>query len=420
MEEGFSGAVKLSNLNDLLASGQKCIKSDDNGDKRSISLTLSDCLACVGCLSSEEQIVISNSQNMDILKQNLSKSKDFQTNICIVSPQTVSSFSKYLSIPLSESESLICKGLRNIGFEYIFDQNWGKIICHRMLCQEFDSVIENSGNQSQVKPLIVSACPGLVCYAESSKHVLIPHLSKNISPPLALAIYIRKTFSNDEDKKKLYICSVTPCYDRKLEALRPENSIKDQKEPLVDCVIGSKNDNFNFHKNLDSFNSLSDVKLSNSIDYVTFLDTSDGYLECIKDHLIKKFRQSDDEISFSTKKLYNSNDFNEIQLNFSNGRSFKLAKVYGFRNIQILVQNIIRNKCRFDFIEAMACPKGCINGGAQLKAPNDAENFNDNNKNIIEIDQSLYDELHHFALNYISSYKLLPKQYEKNLNNIEW
>lgn len=43
------------------------------------------------------------------------------------------------------------------------------------------------------------------------------------------------------------------------------------------------------------------------------------------------------------------------------------AKCYGFRNIQNYVQKLKRSKCNYDYIEIMACPSGCINGGGQIR-----------------------------------------------------
>jgi iron only hydrogenase large subunit-like protein len=51
--------------------------------------------------------------------------------------------------------------------------------------------------------------------------------------------------------------------------------------------------------------------------------------------------------------------------------SFKMALAYGFRNIQNIVQKIKRKKCDYHFVEIMACPSGCNNGGAQIRPEGD-------------------------------------------------
>lgn len=45
----------------------------------------------------------------------------------------------------------------------------------------------------------------------------------------------------------------------------------------------------------------------------------------------------------------------------------KFAVAYGFRNIQSIMTKIRRNKCPYHYVEIMACPSGCLNGGGQIK-----------------------------------------------------
>ena len=68
-------------------------------------------------------------------------------------------------------------------------------------------------------------------------------------------------------------------------------------------------------------------------------------------------------------KILKNSDFQELSL--SQGGQVKLcfAIANGFRNIQNLVQKMKRKRCHYDFVEVMACPSGCLNGGAQVNGP---------------------------------------------------
>jgi len=50
-------------------------------------------------------------------------------------------------------------------------------------------------------------------------------------------------------------------------------------------------------------------------------------------------------------------------------RPIRFAAVYGFRNIQNLIRKIKAKRCVYDYVEVMACPSGCNNGGGQGKPP---------------------------------------------------
>lgn len=65
----------------------------------------------------------------------------------------------------------------------------------------------------------------------------------------------------------------------------------------------------------------------------------------------------------------------------------KFAQAYGFRNIQNIVRKIKQGKCEWDYVELMACPSGCLNGGGQIKVKQQ-DVFPDNNtmlQNVQEI-----------------------------------
>ena len=49
----------------------------------------------------------------------------------------------------------------------------------------------------------------------------------------------------------------------------------------------------------------------------------------------------------------------------------KGARVYGFKNIQNLMRQIKSKRCKYQYVEIMACPSGCNNGGGQLKYENE-------------------------------------------------
>lgn len=49
----------------------------------------------------------------------------------------------------------------------------------------------------------------------------------------------------------------------------------------------------------------------------------------------------------------------------------RFASAYGFRNIQTLLRKIKQGMCQYDYVEIMACPSGCTNGGGQIKARSD-------------------------------------------------
>ena len=103
-------------------------------------------------------------------------------------------------------------------------------------------------------PVLCSACPGLVCYAEKAVPEAVPLLSRVKSPQqiagalakLLLATggaRLRATDSEGAAAAALgvgdvYHCAIMPCFDKKLEASRRDLSWASSGKALLDCVLG--------------------------------------------------------------------------------------------------------------------------------------------------------------------------------------
>ena len=78
-----------------------------------------------------------------------------------------------------------------------------------------------------------------------------------------------------------------------------------------------------------------------------------------------EFGEELDDLSYKTLK---NSDFREVTLEREGKVLLKFAVANGFRNIQNIVQKLKRKRCDYDFVEILACPSGCLNGGAQLRS----------------------------------------------------
>jgi iron only hydrogenase large subunit-like protein len=106
---------------------------------------------------------------------------------------------------------------------------------------------------------------------------------------------------------------------------------------------------------------------------------SGGYLDTILRIACKTFFPNA-PYSIETKPGRNP-DFTEYTLIVNDTPQLRFAAAYGFRNIQNIVRKIKlaqkqgKTRMDWDFVEVMACPSGCLNGGGQLKP--DAEPMQD-------------------------------------------
>ncbi|KAJ9523910.1 hypothetical protein QJQ45_022344, partial [Haematococcus lacustris] len=92
-------------------------------------------------------------------------------------------------------------------------------------------------------PMLASACPGWVCYAEKTQsESLLPFIASTKSPQAVMGSLVKRVLAprlGVIDPAKLYHCTVMPCYDKKLEASRTELTLEGTQVPEVDCCLTS-------------------------------------------------------------------------------------------------------------------------------------------------------------------------------------
>jgi iron only hydrogenase large subunit-like protein len=97
---------------------------------------------------------------------------------------------------------------------------------------------------------------------------------------------------------------------------------------------------------------------------------SSGLLEYVFRSMAKdRFGVGLDDGSPLPYKQVRNRDFQTVALAIDGKTVLNCAAVYGFRNIQSIIRQLKKGKCPYDFVEVMACPGGCLNGGGQPAAP---------------------------------------------------
>ena len=90
--------------------------------------------------------------------------------------------------------------------------------------------------------------------------------------------------------------------------------------------------------------------------------TENLFIVSAKELFSRDFCNSGNNSELEYRTLKNA-DFQEITLEHEGEVVLSFAIANGFRNIQNLVQKMKRKRCHYDFVEVMACPSGCLNGG---------------------------------------------------------
>lgn len=206
---------------------------------------------------------------------------------------------------------------------------------------------------------------------------------------------------------EIYHVAVMPCYDKKLEASRQDFYNDVHKTRHVDCVITTGElDLLMREKGWDLSVKVpreDEPDLSNIVNGIPFPElvfhdgsSSGSYLHSILSFVTTRQEYQGRNFKLNSK-IIRSSDYEEFILeDMKTGEVvFKGAKCYGFRNLQNVVRKVgkesgvrglpggaararTRRKATesqplqdktYDFIEVMACPSGCVNGGGQIRPP---------------------------------------------------
>ena len=470
---GFSGAVKLSSssLNDYIAPSQACIiplSSDGNkllndvndageGDggeillrakrgaenknkkrfvfepakedfskdgKSTIKVSLSDCLACSGCVTSAETVLMEQQSVEEFLGQNFSsegnqplggthdrgRGRRRKRLVVTLSPQSTASLAVKYSVKYEEMLEKMCGFFKtHFNARAVCSSTEARAASRARYAKEFT---ERKSKSSGLLPMIASACPGWVCYAEKTENALrdVNLLAKAKSPQAIAGTFAKKgrraAFSEDtEEEEEAYHVSVMPCFDKKLEASRREFKTKREGDVLgqgkdddvdsvneTDCVLTTtevvelleKKCNIVDEAGVRSLPSakidsmfaswfrtedMMDVEEDEQEDALlppAFAATSGAYLEYVFRKAARDLYGVDLRGKDLEYKTLTNADTREVELKIEGEVKLKFLLAYGFRNVQNVTRALKREPNKWDFVEMMACPSGCANGGGQV------------------------------------------------------
>ncbi len=259
--------------------------------------------------------------------------------------------------------------LRKLGFDYVFDTNFGADLT---IMEEGAELLHRiggylNGDTSVKLPMLTSCCPGWVSFFEYHFPDLIDIPSTSRSPQQMFGAIAKSYFAGkiNVPRENLIVVSIMPCVAKKFECTRPEFS--ENGNPDVDFVLSTrelanliKQSNINF-RNLP--NEEYDAPMGESTGAGAIFGTTGGVIEAAvrtayELHTKKKLEKVDFE------QLRGMDGIRHATVDFD-GLILNIGIAHGLGNARLLLEDIRAGKSEFHAIEIMACPGGCIGGGGQ-------------------------------------------------------
>ena len=278
--------------------------------------------------------------------------------------------------------------LRRIGFDMVFDTNFGADLTIMEEATEFIDRLKSGQNL----PLFTSCCPAWVKYLEMMHPDMLNHLSSCKSPMSmqspVLVDLIPKMLGIP--RENLTVVAIMPCTAKKYEALRPELSQNGRQD--TDFVLTTKELGKMIKSAGIDFNSLEPEAPDSPFGEYTGAGTIFGASGGVAEAAVRTAYE------FATGEVLQNVDIKEMRGTTSRckdveidikGTKVVVRVVSTLKEAEKSIKEIKEGKAQFQMLEVMACPGGCINGGGQPASFNDSKIKQERAEGLYKEDEQL-------------------------------
>ena len=267
--------------------------------------------------------------------------------------------------------------LKMLGFDGVFDTNFAADLT---IMEEATEFLDRF-NKKENLPLITSCSPGWIKYCEHFYPEFIPNLSSCKSPQ-GMFGSVAKTFYAEKmgiDPEKIFVVSVMPCTAKKFEAERTDHSaVKGLAD--IDASITVRELARMIKKAGINFKNIPDMEFDAPFGLGSGAGTIFGATGGVMEAALRTAYEV-----VTGKELTDLATFNAVrgvegvkEASYDlDGVTVNVAVASGLANAKKVLEMVRSGEKKYDFIEIMACPGGCVNGGGQPIVPASVRNFED-------------------------------------------
>ena len=291
------------------------------------------------------------------------------TTVVQFAPAVRVAFGEEFGMPAgSNVEGQIIAAARKIGIDVVLDTNFAADV---VIMEEGTELLSRLKDRS--KPTFTSCCPAWINFAEIHYPDILPLLSSTRSPQQVLS-KIAKTYLPEKlgvAPENIRVISIMPCVAKKDEAVRPQLATDGQ--PDTDVVLTTREfarllrrEGIDL-KDLEP-STFDDPHMSAYSGAGAIFGTTGGVMEAALRTLYAVVNGKElDTIELTQLRGFEGIREATVDLGGPVGE-VKVAMVHGLGDTRALVEKIRAGEADYDFIEVMACPGGCVDGGGSLRS----------------------------------------------------
>ena len=281
--------------------------------------------------------------------------------------------------------------LRRLGFNKVFDTDFSADLTIMEEANELVERVKNGG----VLPMITSCSPGWVKYCEHYYPDQLDHLSSCKSPQQMFGAVAKTWYAKkmNLDPKDIVVVSIMPCTAKKFECGRDDQSASGYAD--IDYALTTRELARMIGTAGISFNNLPDEEFDNPLGEGTGAGVIFGATGGVMEAALRT------AVETLTGEELKSVEFTEVRgtegikeaVYTVAGMEIKVCAASGLKNAEAVMEKVKNGTADYQFIEIMAFPGGCVNGGGQPVQPASVRNFVDlkgiRGKALYEADKNL-------------------------------
>ncbi|MBB4304595.1 ferredoxin hydrogenase gamma subunit [Rhodobium orientis] len=270
--------------------------------------------------------------------------------------------------PGTNVQGHVIAACRKIGVDVVLDTNFAADV---VIMEEGIELLERL--KAGRKPTFTSCCPAWINFAEIHYPDILPLLSSTKSPQQVLST-LAKTYLPEKlgvPQEKIRVISIMPCTAKKDEAVRPQLAIGDM--PETDVVLTTREFARLLRREGIDLKDLEPSEFDNP--YMSeftgagaIFGTTGGVMEAAVRTIYAVVNGEElEDVELTQLRGFEGVRTATVNLGGPFG-DVKVAMCHGLGDTRALVEKVRSGDADFDFIEIMACPGGCVDGGGSLRS----------------------------------------------------